>query len=42
MRRLKKAIGVRDDLKLGINAIKVLEHRYLLKDEEGRGIETPI
>ena len=42
VRRLKKAIGVHDDLKLGINAIKVLERRYLLKDEEGNVLETPM
>ena len=30
VRRLKGVIGVNDDLKLGINAIKVLERRYLL------------
>jgi ribonucleoside-diphosphate reductase alpha chain len=41
VRRLKGIIGVRDDLKLGINAIKVLERRYLLKDEDGNTIETP-
>ncbi len=41
VRRLKGAIGVRDDLKLGINAIKVLERRYLLRDEDGKIIETP-
>ncbi len=41
VRRLKGTIGVRDDLKLGINAIKVLERRYLLKDEDGNIIETP-
>jgi ribonucleoside-diphosphate reductase alpha chain len=41
VRRLKGTIGVRDDLKLSINAIKVLERRYLLKDEAGRIIETP-
>lgn len=41
VRRLKGIIGVRDDLKLGINAIKVLERRYLLRDEEGNVIETP-
>lgn len=41
VRRLKGIIGVRDDLKLGINAIKVLERRYLLRDEEGKVIETP-
>ncbi|MBI2851600.1 MAG: adenosylcobalamin-dependent ribonucleoside-diphosphate reductase [Chloroflexi bacterium] len=42
VRRLKRTIGVRDDLKLSINAIKVLERRYLLKDEEGNVIETPM
>jgi ribonucleoside-diphosphate reductase alpha chain len=40
-RRVKRAIGVRDDLKLGVNAIKVLERRYLLRDEDGRIVETP-
>ncbi|MEN3202954.1 MAG: adenosylcobalamin-dependent ribonucleoside-diphosphate reductase [Atribacterota bacterium] len=33
--------GVRDDLKLSLNAIRVLKERYLLKDSEGRVIETP-
>ena len=33
--------GVADDLKLGVNAVKVLERRYLLKDESGRVVETP-
>jgi ribonucleoside-diphosphate reductase alpha chain len=41
VRRLKGVIGVRDDLKLTVNAIKVLERRYLLKDEEGNVVETP-
>ncbi|MBI2980059.1 MAG: adenosylcobalamin-dependent ribonucleoside-diphosphate reductase, partial [Chloroflexi bacterium] len=41
IRRLKQVIGVKDDLKLGVNAVKVLERRYLLKDEEGNVIETP-
>ncbi|MBI2288486.1 MAG: adenosylcobalamin-dependent ribonucleoside-diphosphate reductase, partial [Chloroflexi bacterium] len=41
IRRLKQVIGVKDDLKLGVNAIKVLERRYLLKDEKGNVIETP-
>ncbi|MDK2782217.1 MAG: ribonucleoside-diphosphate reductase alpha chain [Archaeoglobi archaeon] len=42
VRELKKAFGVRDDLKLSVNAIKVLERRYLLKDEKGRVVETPL
>ena len=37
----KERIGVKDDLKLSINAIKTLEARYLIKDEEGKIIETP-
>jgi len=41
VRRLKSRIGVRDDLKLGVNAVKVLERRYLQRDGEGRVIETP-
>lgn len=40
-RELKQALGVRDDLKLGINAITVLQARYLLKDEKGHILETP-
>ena len=41
IREAKKVIGVEDDLKLTLNAIKVLEARYLLKDENGNIIETP-
>jgi len=41
VRRLKGTIGVRDDLKLSVNAIKVLERRYLLRDEQGNISETP-
>ena len=41
IRELKKAYGVKDDLKLSLNAIKVLESRYLLKNEKGEVIETP-
>jgi len=41
IRRLKSVIGVRDDLKLTVNAVKVLERRYLLRDEDGNIIETP-
>ncbi len=34
-------VGIQDDLKLSLNALKVLERRYLLKDEEGQVRETP-
>lgn len=34
-------VGIQDDLKLSLNALKVLERRYLLKDEEGAVRETP-
>ena len=37
----KERLGVKDDLKLSINAVKTLEARYLLKDEDGKIIETP-
>ena len=41
VREFKTFFDVVDDLKLGINAIKVLKKRYLLKDVEGNVIETP-
>jgi ribonucleoside-diphosphate reductase alpha chain len=41
LREAKKFFGVKDDLKVGVNAVKVLERRYLLKDERGRVSETP-
>jgi ribonucleoside-diphosphate reductase alpha chain len=41
IRQAKGIFGVRDDLKLTVNAAKVLERRYLRKDEAGRIIETP-
>jgi ribonucleoside-diphosphate reductase alpha chain len=41
VREMKEFFGVKDDLKLGINAIKVLQRRYLARDESGHVIETP-
>ena len=41
IREFKKFFDVVDDLKLGVNAIKVLKNRYLMKDEEGEVVETP-
>ena len=34
-------LGVHDDLKLSLNAIRVLEKRYLRKDANGQIVETP-
>ncbi|RLF07139.1 MAG: intein-containing adenosylcobalamin-dependent ribonucleoside-diphosphate reductase [Thermoprotei archaeon] len=41
IRETKRLLGVEDDLKLTINAVRVLARRYLLRDEQGRIIETP-
>ncbi|WXG40559.1 MAG: vitamin B12-dependent ribonucleotide reductase [Candidatus Freyarchaeum deiterrae] len=40
LREAKKLLGVSDDLKLSLNAAQVLENRYLLKDDQGKVIET--
>ena len=40
-REMKRVLGVKDDLKLPINSIQVLEKRYLLRDDQGRITETP-
>ena len=40
-RRFERIIGVKDDLDLSPNQLKVLRNRYLLKDEDGKVIETP-
>nr|QNO49494.1 vitamin B12-dependent ribonucleoside-diphosphate reductase [Methanosarcinales archaeon ANME-2c ERB4] len=41
IRDAKKFFGVCDELKLTVNAIEVLNRRYLLKDVAGSIIETP-
>ncbi|MBS3909120.1 MAG: vitamin B12-dependent ribonucleotide reductase [Actinobacteria bacterium] len=42
VRSARQFVGVPvDDLKVSVNAAKVLSHRYLLKDDQGRTIETP-
>lgn len=41
IRKAKEFFGVRDELKLSVNAVSVLERRYLLKDDAGKVIETP-
>ena len=40
-RAIKTFFGVKDDLKLGVNAIQVLKRRYLLKNDKGEVVETP-
>jgi ribonucleoside-diphosphate reductase alpha chain len=40
-REIKQYFKIHDDLKLDVNALKVLEERYLLKNEAGKIIETP-
>lgn len=41
-RLAKQILGVADELKLSLNAVRVLEKRYLSKDEEGHVIESPL
>jgi ribonucleoside-diphosphate reductase alpha chain len=40
VREAKHALGIRDELKLGLNAATVLAERYLLRDVEGRPAES--
>jgi ribonucleoside-diphosphate reductase alpha chain len=42
IRKAKEFFGVRDELKLSVNAVRVLERRYLLKDKFGNVAETPL
>jgi ribonucleoside-diphosphate reductase alpha chain len=41
LRAAKAFVKVPNDLKLGVNALRVLARRYLLKDDKGNVIETP-
>ncbi len=41
IREAKALYGISDELKLSVNSVKVLERRYLRKDENGRVTETP-
>ncbi len=41
IREAKEILGVKDDLKLTVNAVKILERRYLRKADIGTVIETP-
>jgi ribonucleoside-diphosphate reductase alpha chain len=41
IRAYKASLGIVDDLKLPMNSLVVLAARYLLKNEEGKIVETP-
>jgi ribonucleoside-diphosphate reductase alpha chain len=41
IREAKELLGVKDDLKLTVNGVKVLEKRYLRKADSGAVVETP-
>ncbi len=41
VRFAKSALGLKDDLKLPVNAVEVLKRRYLLKDNQRQIVETP-
>ncbi|MFQ5866941.1 MAG: vitamin B12-dependent ribonucleotide reductase [bacterium] len=41
VREAKRIFGIEDDLKLPVNAVRILKKRYLLQDESGNLIETP-
>ena len=41
-REIRNFFKIKDDMKFSANALKVLEERYLLKDNKGKIIETPM
>ncbi len=41
LRTAKSVLGIKDDLKLPLNTMEVLQKRYLLKDDRQNIIETP-
>jgi ribonucleoside-diphosphate reductase alpha chain len=41
IRKIERMIGVKNDLNISLNQLKVIERRYLIHDEEGKPKETP-
>ncbi|MEA3355297.1 MAG: adenosylcobalamin-dependent ribonucleoside-diphosphate reductase [Patescibacteria group bacterium] len=41
IRKIKETLGVKDNLGLNVNQLKVLRNRYLRHDDEGKTIESP-
>ena len=41
IRKVETALGVKNDLRLSINQLKVIERRYLVHDLHGKAAETP-
>jgi ribonucleoside-diphosphate reductase alpha chain len=41
IRTVKSVLGLKDDLKLSLNTLEVLQKRYLLKDDNKNIVETP-
>jgi len=42
LREKKRLLGVKDDLKLSVNGVKLLRNRYLLIGDHGEIMETPV
>ncbi|MDP2922837.1 MAG: adenosylcobalamin-dependent ribonucleoside-diphosphate reductase [Candidatus Omnitrophota bacterium] len=42
IRVAKEKLGIKDELKLSLNAISVLGERYLLKNDKRQAVETPL
>lgn len=40
-RSVEQSLGVKNDLGISLNQLKVIERRYLLHDADGKAIETP-
>jgi ribonucleoside-diphosphate reductase alpha chain len=41
IRQAKSLLGIKDELKLSVNAVQVLKKRYLLRNQQGQVVESP-